>query len=272
MPTPHSSRPLPLLAAALGVGCAVGTWLSRADAGALLLLGAVALVLAARGSRSRLAPAALAAAALAVGAAAAAVEAAGWEETPLRRWALAADGPLRLSGRLAEDLRELRDHRELLLDVTRLESAGVGYDVRGRARIRVYGSAPPSGLRAGEGVRLWARLAPPRGLRSPGAFDALAWARRRGIHANGVCKSGLLVERRDGAGPGWIARSRGWARAALATHVPPGAEQGLVRAMVLGDRSGVDEQTAEAFRVAGTYHVLALSGAQDPGLRSRRLP
>jgi len=32
--------------------------------------------------------------------------------------------------------------------------------------------------------------------------------------------------------------------------------------MVLGDRAGLDEDTAEAFRVAGIYHVLALSGAQ----------
>jgi competence protein ComEC len=44
--------------------------------------------------------------------------------------------------------------------------------------------------------------------------------------------------------------------------MPPGTERGLVRAMVLGDRSEIDERTAEAFRASGTYHVLALSGAQ----------
>ena len=42
----------------------------------------------------------------------------------------------------------------------------------------------------------------------------------------------------------------------------PGPERGLVLAMVLGDRSELDEETAEAFRASGTYHVLALSGAQ----------
>jgi len=44
--------------------------------------------------------------------------------------------------------------------------------------------------------------------------------------------------------------------------MPPGPERGLVLAMVLGDRSEIDEETAERFRGAGTYHVLALSGAQ----------
>jgi competence protein ComEC len=41
-----------------------------------------------------------------------------------------------------------------------------------------------------------------------------------------------------------------------------GPERGLVLAMVLGDRSEIDDATAEAFRASGTYHVLALSGAQ----------
>ena len=33
-------------------------------------------------------------------------------------------------------------------------------------------------------------------------------------------------------------------------------------AMVTGDRSEVDAETEEAFKASGTYHVLALSGAQ----------
>ena len=58
------------------------------------------------------------------------------------------------------------------------------------------------------------------------------------------------------------ARARQWARGRILAVVPSGAEQALVRAMVLGDRAGLDDDTAEAFRIAGTYHVLALSGAQ----------
>ncbi len=69
-------------------------------------------------------------------------------------------------------------------------------------------------------------------------------------------------------GPAWAGcapppPAPGSGRAArILAVVPSGAEQALVRAMVLGDRAGLDEDTAEAFRIAGTYHVLALSGAQ----------
>src|SRR5262249_43161712 len=62
--------------------------------------------------------------------------------------------------------------------------------------------------------------------------------------------------------PRLAARARSWARRQLRFFVPPGQEESLARAMVLGDRGGLDERTSEAFRVSGTYHVLALSGAQ----------
>ena len=81
-----------------------------------------------------------------------------------------------------------------------------------------------------------------------------------GLAALGQVKSARLLALRSSPGP--TARARSWARAALRRFVPAGQEESLVRAMVLGDRAGLDDHTAEAFRVSGTYHVLALSGAQ----------
>jgi competence protein ComEC len=115
-------------------------------------------------------------------------------------------------------------------------------------------------------VSVWAALRWPRGFGNPGSFDAAAQSRRQGIHAVGYCKSAKLV-RVEGRGEvGWLrscaSRVRRWARRAFERAMLPGPEQGLARAMVLGDRTGVDPETAEAFRVAGTYHILAISGAQ----------
>ena len=55
---------------------------------------------------------------------------------------------------------------------------------------------------------------------------------------------------------------QGPVRQALEASISPGAELAIVRAMVLGDKAGIDEEDVEAFRIAGTYHVLAISGAQ----------
>jgi competence protein ComEC len=115
-------------------------------------------------------------------------------------------------------------------------------------------------------MRVWARLALPREVPGSAAFDPAAYAFREGVHAHGSGKSALLVAREPGL-HGWpwsraASRVREWSRRALARAVLPGEERALVLAMVLGDRSDLDRETAEAFRAAGTYHVLAISGAQ----------
>jgi competence protein ComEC len=154
----------------------------------------------------------------------------------------------------------------MLVDVDAVSADGRSRAVRGRVRVEVSGHAARPEIVRGDRVSLWASLRRPRGFATPGAFDAEAHARRAGVHLVGSCKSPRLVEDLGPAGgPGvarWATQARRRARARLMKAVPAGREQALVRAMVLGDRTALDADTAEAFRVAGTYHVLALSGAQ----------
>lgn len=263
---PFARRPLLGLAAAFATGALLGQALPLAAAGPLVALSGLLLsaVLAAPG---RSAGAALAAAALGLGAASRAVEHEAYARAPLRRF-LASDAPaapVLLLGSAAEDARRLDDRLLLVLDVERAASAGRVRALSGRARIAVSDPAQRLQIAQGERLRVWATLRLPRGFASPGAFDVEQDALRRGIHAHGNCKSLLLVERVARADPGPLAVVAAWRRAARAVieaQLPAGDEQGLVRAMTLGDRDGVSLETAEAFRIAGTYHVLALSGAQ----------
>jgi competence protein ComEC len=142
----------------------------------------------------------------------------------------------------------------LLIDVEAVEAGGRAEPRAGRIRVEVGGEAGKPRLLDGDRVAAWASLR--RSRPAEGVRD--------GVVAFGYCKSVRLLERRDG-GPAWrraAARLREAARGAFARAMMPGTERGLVLAMALGDRSEVDEDTAEAFRASGTYHVLALSGAQ----------
>lgn len=261
------SRPLLLLAIALGAGALAGAGLPLSAATLLAGLAAVLLGLA-LAAPSRWAVAGLAFAASAIGATAAAVESIEYDRAPLRR---AVEGgtldglPVLVRGTAAEDGRERDDRWTLVVDVRSVEWGGEARTLPGRARIDVRGGATRRDVVQGDELEVWAELYAPHGFGTPGAFDAAAEARRDGVHAAGSCKSPRLVRRR--AGPpgglrGLVARIRAAARRRLQQAVLPGPEQGLVRAMVLGDRTGMDRDTAEAFRAAGTYHVLAISGAQ----------
>jgi len=250
-------RPLLGLALLFTVGCLLSDRReSPREAVVLLALAAGALACAPWARTRRSAAAALAAGALALGAASSAVEALRFESGGLRR-ALregALEGrPVRAFGRVTGDA-VVRDGRlELLLELHRIESGGATRGVDGRVRVEVGGEAEKPRLLDGDAVAAWMTLRP-------------ALESRSGLAALGYCKSAQLLERQPEDGGAalrrFAARGREAARQAFRRAMPAGTERGLVLAMALGDRSEIDEGTAEAFRASGTYHVLALSGAQ----------
>jgi len=261
-------RPLLLLALPFCLGAASGAAMPPAWCAAALVLSALLLCVVAAGAEraARLRALGLCIAAAGIGAAGAGVERETYERTSLRRLVESEalpPGPLRLTGTAASDAS--LESPSLLVDLERIELGSGHLAVAGRARVFVAGSARTWRVQQGDRVELWASLRAPRGTRSPGAFDAAEHAYRRRVHALGVCKSPLLLAATGGPARdprALVAALRGRARRALVRYVAPGPQQGLVRAMVLGDRAGVADDVAEAFRIAGTYHVLALSGAQ----------
>lgn len=236
---------------------------------ALLGGAAILLLLALLALGSRWSAAALAGAAVAVGAAGAGIERVGYEAAPLLHWMAAQPeppGPVLLRGVALGDGRGKGERFVVVLDVESLRSGPSERPVTGRVRLDVGGAPQRLEILDGDRVSVWASLRWPRGFGTPGAFDVVAQARRDGVHLFGHCKSAQLLSREGRGDVGWLragsARARHWARGRLAALVPPGTEQGFVRAMVLGDRSGLDPATEEAFRASGTYHIVAISGAQ----------
>ena len=130
-----------------------------------------------------------------------------------------------------------------------------------RVLVTVRGQPLPAVL-PGDVVTVTGHLRSPRGYRVPGAVD-----RARGLVTRGATHTmSAAAEAVTVAG----ARRWTWRRypvmvqRALAGKVAGrgGDESGnaVVRAMVLGDRGGLDDDIAGGFRAAGVAHVLAVSG------------
>src|SRR5438105_3161847 len=264
------ARPLLAVASAFALGTAAGAALSPRSAAILLALATASLLAALGAARPRTGAGAILGAALALGAAGAAVEARAYDASPLRGWLVQHPdaGPVLVRGVCSADPRDSADRWVLTVDVEDVHAPPPGgpSPPRGRARIDVTGAATRPRLIEGDAVALWAELREPHRLGDPGAFDAVAQARRDGVHAVGWCKSPRLVVRPGRGDLGWLpsaaARAREWSRERLMAALPAGREQALVRAMTLGERTALDQETSETFRMAGTYHVLALSGTQ----------
>jgi competence protein ComEC len=238
----------------------VGCLLSDGEASAvealwLAGLAALALWLAASAGFGRAALLALGGAALAVGASAAAADRLESSSRPLHR-ALAqgafGEGAYEVTGTLRGDAEERDGRLVFVLDAESVRVGGRPQPAAGRVRVELGGEAARPRLLDADRVAAWLTLGP-----ADGARDGLA--------GFGYCKSARLLERLPASEHplrSFVAGLREGARGALERSMSPGIERGLVRAMVLGDRSEIDAATTEAFKASGTYHVLALSGAQ----------
>jgi competence protein ComEC len=111
---------------------------------------------------------------------------------------------------------------------------------------------PPVGTR----LRVEGPLAPAFGPRSPSWWRA--WLSRQGLAAR-LRPQTVRADGRRGGVRGLRDRWRQWAGAHAGAGLS-GDRGAIVRGMALGGGAGLSEETAEAFRDAGLWHLLAVSG------------
>jgi competence protein ComEC len=247
----------PLLppAAAFATGIVLASWLGPAGL-PLLVLSALCLLAAGLAlflGRDGPATGALLAGAMALGALAAASP-----SLPADHIARRALSPtVVLEGRLAEDpVSWSPEWTRFVLDVEAVEEGGDRLPASGKVQLTVYGEAPA--LTEGQRVRAQARLHPPVGFKNPGGFDYPAHLRRNGILLVGSARGDALTALTPGVPP-WPVTVRRWAVATLRARLPE-SSAALQAGLLLGERSALTPETDEAFRRAGVYHVLAVSG------------
>ncbi len=159
------------------------------------------------------------------------------------------------------DTRDIRDtpRARFVAEVTHLTVEGRRVPATGRARLTVLG--PPLDVRYGDEVRGSFRLRHPRRFDNPGGFDYPAYLASQGIFLEGWTQEPVEVTWSP-RGSRLLAAIFGLRTALLErldAAMPP-AQAGLLKATVLGDRSGLTPEMNRAFLDSGTYHILAISG------------
>jgi competence protein ComEC len=167
------------------------------------------------------------------------------------------DGAVSVEARLVEEPRRWApDRARLLLDVEALVDGAERRPMTGRVLVTLYGEAPPLG--EGQRVAGELRLHPPVGFRNPGGFDYPAQLRREGIALVGSARADRLRPLTADQPP-WPARVKRWTVTRIAADLPE-TSAALLTGLLLGERAALPRDTDEAFRRAGVYHVLAVSG------------
>lgn len=171
-------------------------------------------------------------------------------------------GPAEIRGHVV--LAEPRDKRGQRLTIAVSEIAGLPAS-RTPARVRVRTMSPLAGVKPGDAIKLKATLAPPSGPALPAGYD---FARTAWFSALGGVGYSLSAPEHDRGLPSpptvlrvFAAIERG--RQAIGARILqalPGEAGAIANALITGERGGISEKTNDAFRDAGLYHILSISG------------
>jgi competence protein ComEC len=160
---------------------------------------------------------------------------------------------LQVEGRLAvEPKRWALDRTRLLVETERVE----GEPGSGLVQLTAYGVLPP--LTEGQRIAAPLRLRPATGFHNPGTYDYAAHLAREGIYVVATTRAESVTPLDDPAPP-WSVRVKRESVAAIGRALPP-ASAALLSGLLLGDRTELPRDVDDAFRRAGVYHVLAVSG------------
>jgi competence protein ComEC len=167
-------------------------------------------------------------------------------------------------GTIDGDPERFPDRTRLILKAESLARRGLFYTVTGTVGVIIWEPVP--GLRSGDRVACFARLKEIRNFNNPGGFDYRRYLAFRGIRASASVSRESLVIRLQPAKK-WrlgyaIDRSRQAVSSLIdrATSEEPGEVKGIIKALLIGDRSGVSPEIRDVFIRTGTAHILAISG------------
>ena len=129
----------------------------------------------------------------------------------------------------------------------------------GRLRLSWYKDVPT--LLPGQHWQLLVRLKRPRGFANPGGFDYAGWLFRNGIAATGYVRRSAENRLLGMASlRGGLTRWRQQIATAIQQQSENDAIGALLRALAVGDRSGMSAPQWQLLSATGTNHLMAISG------------
>jgi len=169
-------------------------------------------------------------------------------------------GPWRIVGVVDNRPLEFESRSQFVLRAECLENGSETHAVTGLLRITAIGATPS--LQQGDRIALSSRIGPIRNFNNPGGFDFKRSMAFRQIYGSAFIRGeGLeLLESPAASGIWGVIEPVRSAVARLIDQAGLGPEAAVLKALIIGDSSGVAPNIRQAFTRTGTSHILAISG------------
>lgn len=113
---------------------------------------------------------------------------------------------------------------------------------------------------AGQSLTLPVRLRAAHGFANPGAWDYEGWLYWQGIRYTGYVTANVSVSDATGQACCWLLRLRQRLAEAIDGSNASAQAKAVIKALTIGDTSGLDGDLKTLFRDTGTSHLMAISG------------
>jgi competence protein ComEC len=175
--------------------------------------------------------------------------------------------PLRWHGTLREEPALMPWGYVFTLDLSGVDVGDLQLPLVGGMRVGFTpkdGEAELPGIHAGDEVMVVTQARLPLVYRDAGAFDRREFLARQNIHLVATLRASSLLEKTGTATPSLhirLAKLRGRLRQRLDSMFPQSPEvAGILKSMLLGDRSFLDRAESIDYQKTGVFHVLVIAG------------
>ena len=147
-------------------------------------------------------------------------------------------------------------HSSFLFSLSKLNQEIIHHKI---VKLSWYGRVP--NLQVGDAWQLVVKLKKIHGLANPGGFDYEAYALQNNIHASGYVRNSNQNQLLDSKNHSyWVDSLREKLGKIIARQLAGSPYMGMVQALVLGDKSGINSEQWQVLQRTGTNHLMVIAG------------
>jgi competence protein ComEC len=168
--------------------------------------------------------------------------------------------PWKITGVIVTSDAKHLNRQKCILRIEFLESKNKPFPVKGRIRLTVSGDGP--NLSTGDRIVFLGRIRSIRNFSNPGGFDYQRYMAFKKIWGSAYVSAHklTLIEKNVGKGVNAIISGARHRMSNLIDQIGDKEQQGVLKALIVGDRNAISPDLRNSFNRVGAGHLLAISG------------
>jgi len=166
----------------------------------------------------------------------------------------------KIVGTIDQSVEKNKYRRNFILNAETLDGKNEKFSVTGKIRVTVSGDGPA--LSFGDRISFIAKIKSIKNFKNPGGFDYRRYMAFKSVFGSAYAhgKKITVINKSPGRGIRPAVSNARWKISTFIEKTEGGNHQGILKALIVGQRQQIPPALRDAFNRAGVGHLLAISG------------